>query len=338
MRLDWASLLEILQQSTRVVLTSHVRPDCDALGSELGMAAILESLGKHVRIVNAQATPPNLKWIDPQGKIESLATGVKPADLSDRDLVIVLDTSAWAQLGAMGDVLKKMRDKVVVIDHHVSEDNLSDRWFKDTTAEATSRIVSEIAQRLRVTLTESIATPLFAALATDTGWFRFPSTTAETFRIAARLVDAHASPPAIYCEICEQDSIARLHLIGRTLCGATVSHDGKIITSSLRSSDIKETGAVPSDTEDLVNLTLAVKGTQMAVILIEQSDGRIKVSFRSRSHVDASELAARFGGGGHKAAAGAILDGPFESACERVAVAVDQCWQNGQVVPVPGAK
>ena len=110
MRLDWASLLEILKASRRVVLTSHVRPDCDALGSELGMAAILESLGKHVRIVNAQATPANLAWIDPQGKVESLASGVKPADLSDRDLLIVLDTSAWAQLGAMADVVKKMRE------------------------------------------------------------------------------------------------------------------------------------------------------------------------------------------------------------------------------------
>ena len=91
MRLDWASLLEILRQSHRVVLTSHIRPDCDALGSELGMAGILEALGKHVRIVNAQATPASLKWIDPDGKIESLAEQVKPADLADRDLLIVLD-------------------------------------------------------------------------------------------------------------------------------------------------------------------------------------------------------------------------------------------------------
>ena len=147
MRLDWASLLEILRQSHRVVLTSHVRPDCDALGSELGMAGILEALGKHVRIVNAQATPASLQWIDPDRKIESLAERVKPADLADRDLLIVLDTSAWAQLGAMGDVLKSMRDRVLVIDHHVSEDDLGDRWFKDTSAEATARIVYEIGLR-----------------------------------------------------------------------------------------------------------------------------------------------------------------------------------------------
>jgi phosphoesterase RecJ-like protein len=329
MRLDWASLLTILRDCERVVLTSHVRPDCDALGSELGMAGILESLGKHVRIVNAQATPPNLKWIDPRGKIESLATGVKPDDLVDRDLVIVLDTSAWVQLGAMGEVVKRHRERTVVIDHHVSEDDLCDRWFKDTSAEATGRIVSEIAMRLKVPLTEPIATPLFAAIATDTGWFRFPSTSGETYRVAARLVDADASPPAIYRELYEQDSIARLNLIGRTLASARTAHDGRSISSSLRQADLRETSAVPSDTEDLVNLMLAVKGTQLATILIEQTDGRIKVSFRSRGPVDCAALAARFGGGGHKAAAGAILDGPFDAARQRVTEAVDEACRAG---------
>ncbi|MCX7415945.1 MAG: DHH family phosphoesterase [Planctomycetia bacterium] len=282
MRLDWATLLEVLRQSSRVVLTSHVRPDCDSLGSELGMLGILEFLGKDVRVVNAQSTPPDLAWIDPAGRIESLEksarhpVAVKKSDLLDRDLVIVLDTSAWAQLGAMADVVKDLREKVLVIDHHVSEDNLSDRWFKDTTAEAAGRIVSEIALRLKVPLTEPIATPLFTAIATDTGWFRFPSTSGETFRIAARLVDANANPTAIYGELFEQDSIARLNLVGRTLAGARVSHEGKIITSIVSQSDIKATEAVASDTEDLVNLTLTVKGTQLAVILIEQSDGRVK--------------------------------------------------------------
>ncbi len=327
MRLDWASLLELLRWSERMVLTSHVRPDCDALGSELGMAGILEALGKDVRIVNAQATPANLKWIDPRGKIESLAEKVRPADLADRDLFIVLDTSAWAQLGAMGDVAKSMRERVLVIDHHVSEDDLSDRWFKDTSAEATARIVYEIGLRLKVPLTEAIATPLYAGLSTDTGGFRFPSASGESFRVAARLVDAGASPTMIYRELFEQDSLARLNLVGRTLAGATTFHDGKVIVSTVRQSDIKEVKALPSDTEDLVNLTLAVKGTEVAVILIEQPDGRIKVSFRSRGPVDCNALAARFGGGGHKAAAGTIVDGPFDAARERIMAAVDEAWK-----------
>ncbi len=326
MRLDWASLLDLLQSRQRFVLTSHVRPDCDALGSELGLAGILEACGKDVRIVNAQATPASLAWIDPTNRIESLAGGVKPADLADRDLLIVLDTSAFAQLGAMADVARSMRDRVLVIDHHVSEDDICDMWFKDTSAEANARIVYEIGLRLRVPLTEAIATPIYAGLSTDTGGFRFPSVSGESFRIAARLVDAGASPSAIYRELFEQDSLARLHLVGRTLAGATTAHDGRVIFSQVRKKDIKEVGAVSADTEDLINLTLAVKGTEVAAILIEQPDGRIKVSFRSRSPVDCSALAGVFGGGGHKAAAGAIMDGPLDAALEKVRTAVDEAW------------
>ncbi|RLS29357.1 MAG: bifunctional oligoribonuclease/PAP phosphatase NrnA [Planctomycetota bacterium] len=329
MRLDWASLVEVLRGCQKVVLTSHVRPDCDALGSELGMLGILEAIGKDVRIVNAQATPVTLAWIDPNHRIESLQTGVKKSDLADRDLVIVVDTSAWAQLGAMADVVKELRPRVLVIDHHVSEDDLSDRWFKDTSAEATARIISEVALRLKVPLTEAIATPLYSGLSTDTGGFRFPSTSAETFRVAARLVDAGASPPTVYRELFEQDSIARLHLVGRTLAGARPAHDGKVIYSTVRQSDIKEVHALPSDTEDLVNLTLAVKGTEVAVILIEQPDSRVKVSFRSRGRVDCNLLAGSFNGGGHKAAAGAILPGPFDAAFEKVTHAVDAAWAAG---------
>jgi phosphoesterase RecJ-like protein len=324
MRLDWATLLGVLRDARSFVLTSHVRPDCDALGSELGMLGILEAIGKDVRIVNAQATPANLKWIDPDHRLESLAEGVKKDDLVTRDVLIVLDTSAWAQLGAMGDVAKAMREKVLVIDHHVSEDDLSDRWFKDTSAEATARIVYEIGLRLKVPLSKRIATPLYAGLSTDTGGFRFPNVSGESFRVAARLVDAGADPTAIYRELFEQDSLARLHLVGRTLAGAQASHGGRVIVSTVRQSDIKEVQAQPADTEDLVNLTLAVKGTEVAVILIEQPDGRIKTSFRSRSQVDCNALAARFGGGGHKAAAGAILPGPFDVAHEQVLAAVDE--------------
>jgi phosphoesterase RecJ-like protein len=326
MRLDWAAFLKLVHQSERFVLTSHVRPDCDALGSELGLLGILEAIGKDVRIVNAQETPANLRWIDPENRLESLAQGVKPADLDDRDLLVVLDTSAWAQLGAMGEVLKRNRDRVVVVDHHVSEDDLADRWFKDTTAEATARIVYEIGLRLRVTFTEQIATPLYAGLSTDTGGFRFPSASGETFRVAARLVDAGASPSFIYRELFEQDTLARLHLVGRTLAGARTFNDGSCILSTVRQADIKEVGALPADTEDLINLTLAVKGTQLAAILIEQPDGRVKLSFRSRGAADCSALAGHFGGGGHKAAAGAIVSGDFDAVEQQVSEAVDAAW------------
>ncbi|MFM8577668.1 MAG: DHH family phosphoesterase [Planctomycetaceae bacterium] len=326
MRLDWASLLDLLRTSADYVLTSHLRPDCDALGSELGLCGVLEAIGKRVRIVNAQPTPPGLSFLDPGGRIQSLEGGVTPDEVESCGVLLVLDTSAFAQLWAMGEIARRIRSKVLVVDHHVSEDDLSDRWFKDTAAEATGRIVAEIALRLGVSLERTIAQPLFCALATDTGWFRFPSATGETFRLASRLVDAGASPPDFYRDLFEQDTLPRLNLVGRVLAGATTRHDGRVITSRVRRSDFAATGARGSDTEDIVNLTLTVKGTQLAAILIELPDGKVKVSFRSRSHVDASLLAARFGGGGHRAAAGATLDGPFEESQRRVDEAVDEAW------------
>ena len=106
MSLPWKELIAVLQHADRILLTSHIRPDCDALGSELGLAGILETLGKQVHIINGHATPPNLAFIDPDQKIQALGIDVEPEDVPEHDLLVILDTSAWAQLGPMGEVVK----------------------------------------------------------------------------------------------------------------------------------------------------------------------------------------------------------------------------------------
>jgi phosphoesterase RecJ-like protein len=320
--IPWSRFVELVRSHQRFLLTSHIRPDCDALGSELGMAGILEALGKDVLIVNGQRTPPNLAWIDPQRRIKAIGTDVQLADLDDRQVLLVLDTSAWQQLGDMAIVLRSTAAKKAVLDHHVSEDDLGAEAFKDTQAEATGRLVLQAAAELGVALTPEIATPLFAAIATDTGWFRFSSTTGNTYRFAGQLVDAGAEPTEIYRSLYEQDTLARLQLIGRTLARAQAELDGRLIYTAIFQDDFKATKALPSDTEDVVNLTLTVAGTQVAVIFVEQATGKFKVSFRSRSAVDCSRLAEQFKGGGHKAAAGATVDGPIEAAQQRVLDAV----------------
>jgi phosphoesterase RecJ-like protein len=322
MSVNWPRFVEVIRAHQQFLLVSHIRPDCDALGSELGMAGILDALGKRVRIVNGQATPPNYHFIDPHRRIQTINVEVQPADLADIDLLMVLDTSAWAQLGPMSEVVKSTKAKKIVLDHHVSADDLGAEEFKDTQAEATGRLVLEAAQHLGVRLTQEIATPLFAAIVTDTGWLRFASTRGDTFRAAGALVDAGAKPNAIYNALYEQESLARLNLTGRILGGAKAELDGRFIYTAVRQQDFKDTGAIPSDTEDIINMTLNVVGTQMAVILVEQPTGDAKVSFRSRCHVDCSKLAEQFGGGGHKAAAGAFVKGPFEQAQAKVLDAV----------------
>jgi phosphoesterase RecJ-like protein len=319
---NWPRLADILRTHQRFVLTSHVRSDCDALGSELGLAAALRALGKDVSIVNPDAVPPNLAFIDPQSRIRVLGRDVSAADVQRAEVLIVLDTSAWAQLGPMADELRRFGGTRAVIDHHVSEDDLQAELFKDTTAEATGRLVLELCEYLGVTLGPEIAVPLLAAVATDTGWFRFASTQPTTFQAAARLVAAGARPEVLYRELYEQDTLARLRLRGRILDHARVELDGRLIYTTALRDDFEATGALLTDTEDAINLTLAVAGTEVAVIFVEQPDGNFKISFRSRSAVDCSQLAQQFGGGGHKAAAGARVAGPIEAARAKVLDAV----------------
>jgi len=221
MSIDWQPLLEVISSSDSFLLTCHCRPDCDALGSELGLAQILESLGKQVRIVNGDPVPRTIGFIDPRQRIELLDREVSgPQVLKDLDVLVIVDTSAWGQLGPMAEVVRRFAGKKIVIDHHVSQDDMQALVCKDATAEATGRLILELATALGVTLTPEIAMPLFAAIATDTGWFRFSSVTEKTFMALARLVAAGASPPAIFSALYEQHRIGRLLLRPHFTTGA----------------------------------------------------------------------------------------------------------------------
>jgi bifunctional oligoribonuclease and PAP phosphatase NrnA len=325
----WSRFVELVRSHQRFVLTTHVRPDGDALGSELAMLSVLKTLGKDVWACNAFAVPPNLQFLDSGRQLRQLAVDVPADQLADREVLLILDTTAWAQLGAMGEVVKSTKALKVVIDHHVSGDDLGAELFKDAEAEATGRLVVEAADALGVALGPATAAPLFVALATDTGWFRFSSTTADTLRLAARLVDAGAAPDALYRELYEDDTHGRLRLVGLALAHTRTELDGRLIYTWLEQSDFEASGAVPSDSEDIINTTLAVGGTQVAVMFVEQRTGGFKVSFRSRCEVDCSRLAERFGGGGHKKAAGAFLNEPFDVAREKVLEAVRAAMNRG---------
>ena len=322
MMIDWTRFKQIVADHQRFLLTSHVRPDCDALGSELGMAAVLESLGKDATIVNPHATPPNLAFIDPLRKIGTLGDDAAAADMDGHEVLMVLDTSAWQQLGEMAGVVRSSGALKVVVDHHPSEDGLGAEMFKDINAESKGRLVVEAAEHLGVELTPAMAGPLFAAIATDSGWFRFGSTTGPTLRCVAKLIDAGAQPQSIYTELYEQDTLARLKLRGLILSRAQTEMDGRLVHTSVLSPDFEKTGALPIDTEDAINLTLAVKGVEAAVILVEQPGGGFKLSFRSRGKLDCRRLAEQYGGGGHFAAAGASVTGPLAEVQPKILAAV----------------
>jgi phosphoesterase RecJ-like protein len=323
MSLDWSPLARMIDAHDRFLVTSHVRPDGDALGSEVGMVGILRQRGKDVRVVNSSQTPPRYDYLDPDGSLfEHFGTRVGPDDLADREAIVILDLSSWSQLGDMADFVRGFRGKRLVVDHHVSQDDLGATMLKDTTAEATGTLVLRAARALGVQLTPEMATGLLTAIAMDTGWFRHPSTKAETLRDIAELIEAGAPVDATYRLLFERNTLPRLTMMGEALAGMKTDLDGRIVWTAVTREDFDRTGAIPADTEDLVDYTVSVRGAEIGLLFIEQKRGGIKLSVRSRNGFDCAALAREFGGGGHKAAAGASLPDPMAETVDRVLAAV----------------
>ena len=323
MNIDWTPLADLIETHDRFLVTTHVRPDGDALGSEVGMAGLLRQKGKDVRVVNSSPTPPRYDFLDPDGKLfEHFGTAVESAALRDREVLIILDLSNWGQLGEMAGFVREFAGKRVVIDHHVSQDDLGAVFLKDTTAEATGALLVKAVRALGGSFTPEVATGLLTAIAMDTGWFRHPNTTPETLRTAAELVESGAAIDGIYRQLFERNTLGRLRLMGATLAALQTDCDGRVAYSTVTRAALARTGAIPQDTEDLIDFTVSLTGVEVGMIFLEQLRGGVKVSFRSRHGLDVAALAARFGGGGHRAAAGAMLAEPFDESVERVLQAV----------------
>jgi bifunctional oligoribonuclease and PAP phosphatase NrnA len=322
MGIDWQPLVELIRARQTFLITSHVRADCDAIGSEVALAEVLESLGKHVLVVNGDAVPEHIEFMDPQRRVRVVGTTAPLEAPRGIEVAIVVDTSAWSQLGAMADVIRAFAGERVVIDHHLSEDDLRAHVFKDSTSEATGRLILELAEALGARVTPEIANALFAAIATDTGWFRFSSVTEKTFAALAKLTAAGANPQRTFSQLYEQHSLPRLRLRGRILDHVSEECGGRLLWTYVASEDFSATGAQLTDTEDSINMLLAVAGVQAAIMFVELEPGVTKVSLRSRGELDVRQIAEQFAGGGHKQAAGVTISQDREAAQQAILDAV----------------
>ncbi|MBM4070551.1 MAG: bifunctional oligoribonuclease/PAP phosphatase NrnA [Planctomycetes bacterium] len=320
MAIDWSGFVTLVRQHSRFLLTTHVRPDADGLGSKLALAEALQTLGKDVRMVIASSWPPLYRFLDPKEHIRRFKL---PGDeYRDCDAIVVLDTGTWNQLGDFGTFMKSSSAVKAVIDHHISHDDLGAARFVDTSAEATGRLVHDAIGALGVPLTPNSANMLFSALATDTGWFRHSNTTPATFSLAEKLVTAGARPTWLYEQIYEQNTLPRLQLRGRALTRLQAVEGGKVAFLEVHLDDYEVTGAIPADTEDLINYPRSLTCVEVAMLFAEQQAGGVKVSFRSRGKVDVARLAESFDGGGHRLASGAIIQASLDEAKTRVLDAV----------------
>jgi bifunctional oligoribonuclease and PAP phosphatase NrnA len=308
--IDGRGLMDTLFAARRVVLSTHLNPDGDALGSELALWDILRAAAVEARIVNADPVPENLSFLDPDGCIfERYDAAVHDVVFAEADALVVMDLNAPGRLGAVATPLLAGPAPVYVIDHHLQPAPFARGYHVRTEASSTAEIVYDLLEEHPGTdIGHRAALGLYAGIMTDTGSFRFERTTPHVHRIAARLLEAGVDPTDVYRRIHDEYPMRRTELLGHVLADIRAEADGTVTTLAVTAELLARTGSSVEDVENLVHYGLTVRGVRATALLTELPDG-IKISFRSRLGVTVNDVAAQFGGGGHAFAAGATVRG-----------------------------
>jgi len=315
---NFQKAVELINKSSNVLLTTHTRPDGDACGCIAAMSDALAALGKNVKPLLLSPIPEWYEYLFAE-KVPVLGEDIDLGQLTEGrfgefDLILIADTNSYSQLPKFDQYLKQAETPVLIIDHHVTADGLGDVELVDSGAAATGLIVYDLLKYAGWTITEKIAEVLFVAVATDTGWFQFGNTNSRVYRSCAELIDAGAKPTKIYHSLYQNFSHSRFKLMLATLNTLELHLDGRFATQHISQRDFQQTGATYKDTENLVNECQRISTVEAAALFVESKDGRIRCSLRSTGTVDVSEIAAKFGGGGHKMAAATYIPGPLENA------------------------
>jgi phosphoesterase RecJ-like protein len=321
---------EALLRYRTIVVTSHMRPDGDSVGSSLALAWALGELGIAARVVHRDPPPALLADFPGASDIE-----IGEAIPAGTEAVVVLECGDLGRTGLSGfDGLP-----IINIDHHPGNTGYGDvHWF-DGSAAALGEVVFDIITELGVPLTADMATQLFVAIVTDTGSFRYPGVSPRTFSVCARLVDAGADPVTVARKLYDSHSLSRIRLQGALLQTLEVGEDGRFALLTLTDAMLAAAGSAPDDTDGLINLPLTVRSIQAVVLFKESEAGHWRVSLRSKGNIDVGRVARSFGGGGHRNAAGCTLQGALESVRERVVarVAPEVAAHAAPAAPAPGA-
>jgi phosphoesterase RecJ-like protein len=302
---DFRRVCDQLRQRQRFIITSHVRPDGDAIGSALALAWALRAMGKHARVVNRDPAPAPLS--DFAGPEEIIVADNAPRDA---DAVVVLECGDLARTG-LGDLDGRF---ILNIDHHPGNTGFGDVCWFDGTAAALGEMIVDLIDALGVPLTPEMATQLYIAIVTDTGSFRYPGVSPRTFTTTARLVAAGANPVTVAGMLYDSSTLGRVRLQGALLHTMEVHHEGRIATLYLDETMLAASGGTAEDTDGLINLPLSVRTIQAVVFFKEAGDGQFRVSLRSKGDIDVGSIARAFGGGGHKNASGCTIAGPLQDA------------------------
>jgi phosphoesterase RecJ-like protein len=309
--------IQLINKSNKVLVVPHTRPDGDACGSAAGMYALLKELGKEAEILLISDLPQWYRFLFEKEPL-FFGDGFTLEKLQRYDLIVLVDVNAESQLPGFAELLKKKTRPVLVLDHHASADGLGDVEIVDTTAAAAGLIVYDLINAAGWPLDKKIAEPLFVAVSTDTGWFRFSNIDSRVHRCCAELLDKGVKPADIYHTLYQNFSLPRFKLMTAMLDTLQLHFDGKLATQHILQKDFDKTGAASSDTENLIDECQRISSVEVAALFVETKDNRIRCSLRSKGGVDVRKIAQKFGGGGHKQAAGTYLSKPMETSQKQI--------------------
>jgi phosphoesterase RecJ-like protein len=316
---------DLVRRGQRFLITSHARPDGDAIGSQLALALALRALGKTVRLVNHDPVPSYCRSFPATGDIE-----VADSVSGDFDAVFVLECGDLSRPGVAG----LDRYRVVNIDHHIGNTGYGAITWFDQGAAACGELVLELIDALGVRLTRDIATHVYVAILTDTGSFRHSNITARTFDMCRRAAEAGVDAAAVAREVYDSSSAGKLKLMGELLAGMTIEANGRLAVFYLDDGMLRATGSTRDDTEGLINLPLTAREVQAVVMFKAERDGEVRVSLRSKGGTDVRAVAVRYGGGGHTNAAAFTVAGTYPEVRSRVIREAAEAIAHGH--PGPG--
>ena len=325
-------VLDQLLDAERVVITTHIRPDGDALGSQIALALFLRKLGKTVTLLNADAPPRNLEWMLDLSDVTTFTGALKQLKrIAEADTVVVVDTNTEERIGKLGPSVRGSAAPKLLIDHHPGPESWFDHQIVRTDAAATGEILYDLIAEHDADLIDAhIATALYAAIMTDTGSFRYGSTTARVHQITADLLErGDIAPEPIHTAIFDTRMASSLRLLSRALDTITTVYDGQLAYVVVSLDAMNGVGARSDEAEGIVSYPLSLEGVRAAVIFLETPSG-IKCSFRSKGALAINGWARAFGGGGHRNAAGAYIREPLREVIDRVIAAAPEHLDLGE--------
>lgn len=322
--ISMSEMIEEFRKAERIVLTSHVNPDGDAVGSVLALEQLLKALGKKsVTCVLSDPVPVVYRTL-PGAKKILVASEVQ--EIPEFDTLVIVDVSSYERIGDVADWHDEAH-KVLVVDHHLVTEPVGNQGVIDASYAAVGEMIVELFEKAEIPLTPEAAHCAYVAQITDTGGFRFSNTNARSHRIAAKILDTEIDTAAIFSEIFDTIPRTRLALLQRALDRMTFSANGAVAHTWMTVADLEEVGGSREQMEGFVNYARNVEGVVIGMMFTEAEPGTNRVSVRARDGFNAAEFLHQFGGGGHAAAAGATIEGNLEQVIADVVAAAEKALE-----------